>query len=79
MSEDLSQEFDHADAILADALERFQADGVSQYVYGMALLEIGLLALVKLDEDPASIRETVDGLLAKLGGQAGPTVPSPRA
>jgi hypothetical protein len=33
---DADADFDKADIILADALQRFQADGVSPYVYGMA-------------------------------------------
>lgn len=79
MSEEIEAEFEKADAILAEALQRFQQEGVSQYVYGVALLEIGLLALVKLDEDDAAIRETVEGLLSRLR-EAGspPPMPTPR-
>lgn len=50
-------DFERADIILSDALERFQADGVSPYVYGMALMEIGIAALVKVGEDEAAIAE----------------------
>lgn len=79
MSDDIDAEFEKADAVLAEALQRFQAEGVSQYVYGVALLEIGLLALVKLDEDDAAIRETVDSLLGRLRDAGGPPpVPTPR-
>lgn len=79
MSDDIDAEFERADAILAEALQRFQQQGVSQYVYGVALLEIGLLALVKLDEDDAAIRDTVDSLLSRLREAGGPPpVPTPR-
>ena len=78
MAEDLDADFEKADVILSDALERFQAEGVSQYVYGMALLEIGLLALVRLDEDEAAIEGTVRDLLVKLRASA-PLQPRPRA
>lgn len=50
MSEELDVEFEKADIVLSDALVAFQDQGVSQYVYGMALLEIGIAALVKLEE-----------------------------
>ena len=79
MSDEVEAEFEKADAVLADALQRFQAEGVSQYVYGVAMLEIGLLALVKLDEDDAAIRETVESLLTRLRESGGPSpVPTPR-
>ena len=48
---DAEADFEKADIILADALQRFQADAVSPYVYGMALMEIGIAALVKAGED----------------------------
>jgi len=48
MSNEVNEDFEKSDIILANALEEFQAQGVNQYVYGMALVEIGLLALVKL-------------------------------
>jgi len=70
MSEDLDREFDRADLILSEALQRFQSDGVSQYVYAMALLEIGVVALAKLDESEGDIVETVRRLYAKSIGQA---------
>ena len=54
-SPELGEEFEQADIILADALVQFQETGVSQYVYGMALLEIGVAALVNLDEPEAGI------------------------
>ena len=79
MSDDIDAEFERADAILAEALQHFQQQGVSQYVYGVALLEIGLLALVKLDEDDAAIRDTVDSLLGRLReADSPPPVPTPR-
>ena len=53
------KEFDKADQILSEALQRFQAAKVSQYVWGMALVEVGVSALVKLDEDEKTLLETV--------------------
>jgi len=69
MGEDLDKEFDRADLILSEALQRFQAEGVSQYVYAMALLEIGVVALAKLDEAEDDIIEMVRRLYAKSTGQ----------
>jgi len=69
MSEDLDREFDRADLILSDALQRFQSEGVSQYVYAMALLEIGVVALARLDESEGEIIDTVRRLYAKSTGQ----------
>ena len=45
---EMEADFEKADMILSDALERFQAEGVNAYVYGSALLEIGVAALVKV-------------------------------
>ncbi len=78
MADELDADFEKADVILAEALERFQAEGVNQYVYGMSLLEIGLLALVRLDEDEAAIEQTVRDVLAKLR-QSAPLQPRPRS
>jgi len=69
MGEDLDREFDRADVILSEALQRFQSDGVSQYVYAMALLEIGVVALAKLDETEEDIADTVRRLYARSTGQ----------
>ncbi len=78
MAENLDGDFEKADVILSEALERFQAEGVNQYVYGMALLEIGLLALVRLDEDEEAIEQTVKDLLTKFRASQ-PLQPRPRA
>jgi len=64
--EEFAADFDRADAILADALQRFLAEDVNPYVYGMALLEIGVAAMIKVGEDPASIADTVSQLDAKI-------------
>jgi len=54
---DADADFEKADIILADALQRFQADAVSPYVYGMALMEIGIAALINVGEDAGEIAE----------------------
>ena len=56
-------DFEKADVILAETLERFINEGVSPFVYGMALMEIGIAALAKVGEDEASVTERA-GLIA---------------
>ena len=53
------EEFDKADKILSQDLVRFQSERVSQYVWGMALVEVGVSALVKLKEDERSLIDSV--------------------
>ncbi|MDD9878907.1 MAG: hypothetical protein OXR84_15855 [Magnetovibrio sp.] len=64
--EEFAADFDRADAILAGALQQFQAENVNPYVYGMALLEIGVAAMIKVGEDEAAIVDTVRQLDAKI-------------
>jgi hypothetical protein len=78
MNDETNQDFEKSDIILANTLEKFQAQGINQYVYGMALVEIGLLALVKLGEDEDSLVETVKQFIDKSQNQVAPTIPSPR-
>ncbi len=78
MSDDLDQEFEKADMVLADALVGFQSQGVSQYVYGMALLEIGVAALVKLDEDENTIQQVVHEFIQKARSLQETSMPAPR-
>ncbi len=78
MNDDMNADFEKADVILATALEQFQAEGVNQYVYGMAMIEIGLLALVKLGEDDESLIETVRQFIEKAQNQTLPPLPEPR-
>ena len=56
-------DFEKADMILAETLERFINEGVSPFVYGMALMEVGIAALAKVGEDEASVTEQA-GLIA---------------
>ena len=78
MSDEINADFEKTDVILAAALEKFQAQGVNQYVYGMAMVEIGLLALVKLDEDEEQLLETVRQFIKKSQNQVQPPLPTPR-
>jgi hypothetical protein len=78
MSDETNQDFEKTDIILANTLEQFQAQGVNQYVYGMALVEIGLLALVKLGEEEESLIKTVRQFIDKSQNQVAPPMPSPR-
>lgn len=64
--EEFAADFDRADAILAEALQQFQSENVNPYVYGMALLEIGVAAMIKVEEDEASILDSVRQLDAKI-------------
>jgi len=64
--EEFAADFDRADAILADALQRFLAENVNPYVYGMALLEIGVAAMIKVGEPESGILDTVRQLDAKI-------------
>ncbi|MEK9722861.1 MAG: hypothetical protein VW405_05170 [Rhodospirillaceae bacterium] len=64
--EQFAADFDKADAILAEALQRFQAEAVNPYVYGMALLEIGVAAMIKVGEPESGIVDTVRQLDAKI-------------
>ena len=64
--EEFAADFDRADAILAEALQQFQSENVNPYVYGMALLEIGVAAMIKVEEEEASILDTVRQLDAKI-------------
>ena len=68
MSDELEQEFQKADVVLSDALVQFQDEGVSQYVYGMALLEIGIAALVKLEEPDEQIIDVARAFIEKARG-----------
>ncbi len=56
-------DFEKVDVILAETLERFINEGVSPFVYGMALMEVGIAALAKVGEDEASVTEQA-GLIA---------------
>ncbi len=78
MSEQLEQEFEKADLVLSDALIAFQDQGVSQYVYGMALLEIGIAALVKLEESDDTILQVTREFIAKAKGFQESVFPVPR-
>ena len=70
------EQFDKADMILSKALEEFIAAGVSQEVYGMALPEIGVLALVRLDESEERIAALVTDFIARA--RQGAVAPVPR-
>lgn len=78
MSDEIEREFQSADIILADALNAFQEQGVSQYVYAMALLEIGVAALVKLEEDDDEIQAQVRQFIEKAKSFQGTAFPTPR-
>ena len=78
MSDEINQDFEKSDIILANTLEQFQAQGINQYVYGMAMVEIGLLALVKLGEEEETLVETVRQFIDKSQNQVAPPMPSPR-
>lgn len=70
---EMDADFEKADIILADALERFQSEGVNAYVYGSALLEIGIAALVKVGETETSIAEQARDIARRLGTMMGPS------
>lgn len=78
MSEELEAEFQQADIVLSDALNAFQETGVSQYVYGMALLEIGVAALVKLEETDQSILSVTQDFIDKAKSFQTTAFPTPR-
>jgi len=78
MSEQINEEFEKADIVLSDALVKFQEQGVSQYVYGMALLEIGIAALVKLEEPDETIVDVARDFIAKAKGFQDTAFPIPR-
>jgi hypothetical protein len=78
MSEELNEEFEKADIVLSDALVAFQNQGVSQYVYGMALLEIGIAALVKLEEPDSEILQVARDFIDKAKGFQESAFPVPR-
>jgi hypothetical protein len=65
MADDSDVQFDKADMILSNALQEFMSAGVSQEVYGMAMLEIGVLALVRLDESDERIAGLVKDFIAR--------------
>lgn len=65
MANDSDEQFDKADMILSNALQEFMSAGVSQEVYGMALLEIGVLALVRLDETDDRIQSLVSDFIGR--------------
>lgn len=78
MSDELNADFEKSDIILAKALEQFQAEGVNQYVYGMALVEIGIMALVKLGEPENELLDTVRQFIEKSQNQLAQPIPVPR-
>ena len=63
---DLGEDFEKADMILAEALQGFQAANVNPYIYGMALLEIGVAAMIKVGELEKDIVDTVKKLDEKI-------------
>ena len=63
---ELGEDFEKADMILAEALQGFQAANVNPYIYGMALLEIGVAAMIKVGELEKDIVDTVKKLDAKI-------------
>ena len=65
---ELAGDFDKADSILAEALKQFQSEKVNPYVYGMALLEIGIAAMIKVGETESDIVDTVNKLDQKIRG-----------
>lgn len=73
---DSDEQFDKADMILSNALQEFISAGVSQEVYGMAMLEIGILALVRLDESEDRIAALVSDFIARARQSTGPA-PAP--
>ena len=60
------EDFQKADKILAGALEQFKERGVSPYVYGMALMEIGIAALAKVGEDEATIVDQAQQITSRV-------------
>ncbi len=73
MAENLDDEFDKADVILAEALEGFQAAGISPTVFGAALFEIGVVALLQAGDSVEDIAGSVAGISTKIGpGFVGP-------
>lgn len=76
MPSDSDAQFDKADMILSNALQEFISAGVSQEVYGMALLEIGVLALVRLDESEERIAALVSDFVARARESTG-SAPTP--
>ena len=60
------EDFQKADIILAEALEKFNESGISPYVYGSALMEIGIAALVKVGEDETSMLEQVKQIISQI-------------
>jgi len=75
---DTEVDFEKADMILAEALERFQVEGVNPYVYGSALMEIGIAALVKAGESEATITGLAREVAGRLAGMMG-EFPAPRS
>ena len=75
---ELNEDFEKAALVLSYALVQFQDQGVSQYVYGMALLEIGIAALVKLDEPDEQILDVARTFIAKAKGFQDTAFPVPR-
>ena len=67
--EEFKEDFDKADIILADALHQFQTANVNPYIYGMALIEIGVAAMIKVGELESDILDTVKKLDAKIRPQ----------
>ena len=64
--EDFAAEIDKTDMILAEALQQFQTAKVNPYIYGMALLEIGVAALIKVGGSESVIMDTVKKLDMKV-------------
>ena len=60
MTDKLEQEFDKADQILSEAIKQFQAAKVSQHVWGMALVEVGGSAIIKLEENENALLESIN-------------------
>ena len=62
---ELDQDFDKADKIIADAMEHLIDKGINPYVYGIAFLELGVAALTRIGESNDEIVKTVKKLMIK--------------
>ena len=66
IDEEFMEDFDKADIILAEALQQFQTANVNPYIYGTALLEIGVAAMIKVGESERDILDTVKLLVGRV-------------
>ncbi|MSP50895.1 MAG: hypothetical protein EXQ91_00650 [Alphaproteobacteria bacterium] len=66
MADTEGPDVERIDIVFSEALEKLQAEGVNQRVFGVALLELGVTALALAGESQARILEQAQTIFGKV-------------